>query len=129
MSRVHINAYVCKLRLLQYGLVDEVAVIDTMGTGKADKKKGAKHDGDSSSDEESEENLVARRNAYVKRCIRDAQLAGKLSGLMAGSKNPVAAEQRRATVKEFFKDVGSFKKCASCQGYVVARALFFYACG
>lgn len=129
MGRVHINAYVCKLRLLQYGLVDEVAVIDTMGTGKADKKKGAKDDDDSNSEEETEENLVARRNAYVKRCIRDAQLGGKLSGLMSGSKNPIAAEQRRATVKEFFKEVSSFKKCASCQGYVVALVLFFSTCG
>lgn len=123
MSRLQINAYACKLRLLQYGLVDEVAVIDTMSAGKADKKKGAKDDDDSGSEGEDEENLIARRNAYVRRCVRDAQVGGKLKGLMSGSKNPVAAEQRRATVKDFFKDVAAVKKCATCHGYVVVLAI------
>lgn len=120
MSRVQINTYTCKLRLLQYGLVDEVGAIDTMGAGKGDKKKGGKDQDDSESEGEDDEDLITRRNAYVKRCIRDAQLGGKLKGLMAGSKNPVAAEQRRATVKDFFKDVASVKKCTSCSGYVFA---------
>lgn len=119
MSRVQINTYACKLRLLQYGLVDEAGAIDTMGAGKGDKKKGVKDQDDSESEVEDDEDLISRRNAYVKRCIRVAQTGGKLKGIMAGSKNPIAAEQRRATVKEFFKDVGSVKKCTSCSGYAI----------
>ncbi|ODM18657.1 hypothetical protein SI65_05274 [Aspergillus cristatus] len=114
MSRVQINAYVCKLRLLQYGLVDEAGVIDSMGTGKTDKKK-SKDEG-SDSEEEDEEDLIERRNTYVKKCIREAQASGRLKGLMAGAKNPIATEQRRTVVKEFFKDIVSFKKCANCSG-------------
>lgn len=116
MSRVQINAYVCKLRLLQYGLVDEAGVIDSMGTGKADKKK-SKDEGSDSEDED-EEDLIERRNTYVKKCIREAQASGRLKSLMAGAKNPIATEQRRTVVKEFFKDIVSFKKCANCSGYV-----------
>ncbi|KAI9931950.1 hypothetical protein MW887_009451 [Aspergillus wentii] len=116
MSRVNVNAYVCKLRLLQYGLVDETAVIDSMGTGKTDKKKPAKDGEGSSSEDEDEDDLIAKRNSYVKKSIREAQASGKLQGLMAGAKNPIAAEQRRAVVKEFFKDIVSIKKCTNCSG-------------
>lgn len=117
MSRVQINAYICKLRLLQYGLVDEVATIDTMGSdkGAGKPKKGAE---DSGSEEEDTDDLMERRNAFVKRCIRKAQMEGKIQGFMTGSKSPIAAERRREVVKEFFKDIVSVKKCTSCSGYV-----------
>ncbi|KAL2006706.1 hypothetical protein VTN00DRAFT_9374 [Thermoascus crustaceus] len=115
MSRVQINAYICKLRLLQYGLVDEVATIDTMGSGKGagKSKKGAE---DSDSEEEDTDDLMERRNAFVKRCIRKAQMEGRIQGFMTGSKSPIAAERRREVVKEFFKDIASVKKCTSCSG-------------
>ncbi|KAF9890317.1 hypothetical protein FE257_005983 [Aspergillus nanangensis] len=114
MSRTQINTYSCKLRLLQYGLVDEVAEIDSMGA-KDGKKKNA--DGsDSEEEEEDDDDIMAKRNAFVKKSIREAQKSGKLRGLMSGAKNPVAAEQRRAVIGEFFKAIGSVKKCTSCSG-------------
>ncbi|KAL5691110.1 hypothetical protein EMGR_007251 [Emarellia grisea] len=116
MARVQINAYVCKLRLLQYGLVDEVEAIEAMGTGQGNKKKSAKDADDSGSEEEDDDDLVARRNAYVKKVIREAHAAGRLKGIMSGAKNPMAAEQRRTLVKQFFKDLVSIKKCSSCSG-------------
>lgn len=118
MSRVQTNAYVCKLRLLQYGLVDEYGAIDGMGPVKGDKKKSAK-DGEGSSDEDDDDDdLIERRNTYVKKCIREAQASGRLKDVMAGAKNPIATEQRRTVVKEFFREVVSFKKCTNCSGYV-----------
>jgi DNA-directed RNA polymerase I subunit RPA1 len=126
MSRTQVNAYTCKLRLLQYGLVDEVAVLESSGL-KKDKKKSAKDADDSESEDEDENDLVKRRNGFVKKSIREAQAAGKLKGLMAGAKNPIAAEQRRAVVREFFKDIVSIKKCANCSGYVaMSFPLFCY---
>ncbi|KAI2831338.1 hypothetical protein CBS147343_3907 [Aspergillus niger] len=116
MSRTNINSYSCKLRLLHYGLVDELAVIDTIGGKGSDKKKTNKDGEGSSSEEEDDDDIIARRNSYVKKCIRQAQADGRLRGLMSGSKNPLAAEQRRALVREFFKDIGAVKKCASCSG-------------
>lgn len=115
MSRVQINAYTCKLRLLQYGLVDEVAAIDDMGlnkTGGKSKKAGE----ESEEEEEDAEDLMARRLAFVKRAISRAQKEGKVQGFMTGAKSPVAAEQRRVVVKEFFKEIASVKKCTSCSG-------------
>lgn len=118
MSRTQINVYTCKLRLLQYGLVDEAAAIDDLSKKKGDKKKGKDADGSSSEDED-EEDLIAKRNSFVQKAIRAAKAAGKLDNLMSGIKNPIASEERRTMVKDFFKDLVSIKKCASCKGYVL----------
>lgn len=119
MSRTQINVYACKLRLLQHGLVDEAAVVDTLSKKKGS-KKGKDADG-SSSEEEDEEDLIAKRNHYVQRVIREAKAAGRLEGLMSGIKNPIASEERRTMVKDFFKELVSIKKCANCKGYVLRQ--------
>ncbi|KAE8153905.1 beta and beta-prime subunits of DNA dependent RNA-polymerase [Aspergillus avenaceus] len=114
MSRTQVNAYTCKLRLLQYGLTDEVAVLESMSVKKD--KKSTKEADDSGSDDEDEDDLVKRRNLFVRKSIREAQASGKLKGIMSGAKNPIAAEQRRALVRDFFKDIVSIKKCQNCSG-------------
>lgn len=119
MSRTQINAYECKLRLLQYGLVDELVELDQIGSGKDTKKSRKGGEGSGSEDEDmDDEDIIARRNAFVKKSIREAQAAGKLQGVLSGAKNPLAAEQRRAVIGEFFKAIVAIKKCANCSGYV-----------
>lgn len=109
--------YTCKLRLYQYGLTDEVAKLDGMGTVKGTKPKAGKATGDDSDDEmDDPESIMEKRNAYVNRCIKEAKKDGRLEGLMAGAKNPIAAEARRDLVKTFFKDINSYKKCTNCSG-------------
>ncbi|KAL3475907.1 hypothetical protein BJX99DRAFT_258986 [Aspergillus californicus] len=115
MSRTQINLYSCKLRLLQYGLVDAAEVVDSMGTKTPKSKKSKDADGSDDEDED-EDDVLSRRNAYVKKCIREAQAAGMLNEILAGAKNPLALERRRSLIKEFFKDVVAAKKCASCSG-------------
>jgi hypothetical protein len=94
-----------------------------MGNGQGNKKSGKDAD-DSGSEEDDDDDLVARRNAYVKKVIREAHTAGRLKGIMSGAKNPMAAEQRRTLVKQFFKDLVSIKKCSSCSGYVMSLSHF-----
>lgn len=110
--------YSCKLRLLQYGLTDEVAVVDGMGTIKGAKAKTAKATADDSEDDEEDddESIMGKRSAYVEKAIKEAKKSGKLDGLMAGAKNPIAAEHRRELVKTFLKDITSNRKCANCNG-------------
>lgn len=116
--------YTCKLRLLQFGLVDEVAVVESMGTIKGATSKPGK--GDDSEDEEDDESMMEKRLAYVDRSINEAKKDGRLVGLMTGAKNPIAAEQRRDLVKNFLKDINSYRKCSNCSGYVKnhPRSLF-----
>ncbi|KAI9370808.1 hypothetical protein BJX61DRAFT_513951 [Aspergillus egyptiacus] len=116
MSRTEINLYTCKLRLLQYGLVDAADFISSMGTSTPKSKKTKNADGSDEEDEEDEDDVISRRNTYVKKCIREAQAAGLLKSIMAGWKNPLAMDKRRTLIKEFFRDVVAAKKCASCSG-------------
>lgn len=124
MARSQVNLYTCKLRLLQYGLVDEVAEVDAIGSVKGAKSKAGKTNGDDSgADEEQDddETVMEKRTAYVNRRIKEAKKDGRLDGFMAGAKNPIAAEQRRDLVKTFLKDINSNRKCANCSGYVPQR--------
>ncbi|KAL4996608.1 hypothetical protein BDV10DRAFT_108805 [Aspergillus recurvatus] len=116
MSRTQINIYACKLRLLQYGLVQQVAFIDSMGAKSPKSRKGKDADGSDDEEDEDDDDVISRRNAYVKKCIREAQAAGLLKSVMAGAKNPLAMEKRRELIKDFFKDVVAAKKCAHCSG-------------
>jgi DNA-directed RNA polymerase I subunit RPA1 len=117
MSRDQVNMYICKLRLLQYGLTDEVAQVDAMGAVKGGKSKAGKATGDDSDDEEDDpDSIMEKRINYVNRCIKEAKKDGRLEGLMAGAKNPIAAEARRDLVKTFFKDINSNRKCTNCSG-------------
>ncbi|KAJ5658746.1 DNA-directed RNA polymerase I subunit [Penicillium longicatenatum] len=114
MSRAQVNMYTCKLRLLQFGLVDEVAVVESMGSVKGATSKPGK--GEDSEDEEDDESMMEKRLAYVDRSIKEAKKDGRLVGLMTGAKNPIAAEQRRDLVKNFLKDINSYRKCSNCSG-------------
>ncbi|KAL2823350.1 hypothetical protein BDW59DRAFT_97860 [Aspergillus cavernicola] len=116
MSRTQLNLYTCKLRLLQYGLVDAAVHVDSMGAKAPKSKKAKDADGSDEEDDEDEDDLITRRNTYAKKCIREAQAAGMLKSVMAGAKNPLAMDKRRSLIKEFFKDVVAAKKCASCSG-------------
>ena len=110
--------YTCKLRLLQYGLLDEVAVVDSMGSIKGGSSKNKKSKDDESEEEDDDLSIMEKRTAYVNKSIREAKKDGRLDGVMAGAKNPIAAEHRRELVKTFLKEINSYRKCANCSGYV-----------
>ncbi|OQD78344.1 hypothetical protein PENDEC_c001G02119 [Penicillium decumbens] len=118
MSRANVNLYTCKLRLLQYGLTDEVAAVEAIGSNEGAKSGSKKDTGDASDDDEEDddETVMEKRIAHVERCIKEAKKDGRLDGLMAGAKNPIAAEQRRDVVKTFLKDINGNRKCYNCSG-------------
>jgi DNA-directed RNA polymerase I subunit RPA1 len=113
LSRSQINIYACKLRLLRYGLVEEAT---TVGAMELRKGKGGKGSDSEDSEDEDEDDLIKRRNAFVKKCIHNLPPESRSQTHMLRSKNPVAAELRRDTVRDFLKEVSSAKKCATCSG-------------
>ncbi|KAJ5575382.1 DNA-directed RNA polymerase I subunit [Penicillium hetheringtonii] len=116
MSRASVNLYTCKLRLLQYGLTEEVAKVEEIGSAKAANSKSQADKGDSDSEQEDDDSIMEKRSAFVTRCIKEAKKSGKLDGLMSGAKNPIAAEHRRELVKTFLKDINGNRKCYNCNG-------------
>lgn len=132
ISRLSINDYICKLRLLQYGLVDEAAQIDAIGqkiqslSDKREKRaKGV--DSDSNSDINSDvgepgntvqvdpEELIEKRKAFTRKCLKMIKSQGTHEQTL-GAKDPVAAEERRRLLRTFFKDIVNTKNCTSCHG-------------
>ncbi|EED21466.1 DNA-directed RNA polymerase I subunit (Rpa190), putative [Talaromyces stipitatus ATCC 10500] len=109
IARVEINAYACKLRLLQYGLVDQTAEIDKIGEYGQDAAVDADENGNVDP-----QTKMELRNKFVRKCIREAQKQGDSGAFFGGAKNPVAAEQRRELIKEFFKELAKGKICKSC---------------
>jgi DNA-directed RNA polymerase I subunit RPA1 len=132
INRVQINDYICKLRLLQYGLVDEAAQIDKIGQKAPGASQthgrsinGVGSDKDSDDDLEADEpgntieidpeDLIDKKKAFTRKCIKQAKKGGAHEP-MSGSKDPVAAEERRNLLRTFFKDIVAAKNCSSCHG-------------
>jgi len=133
MSRAEVNRYVCKLRLLQYGLLKEVAELDEIQSKKAleQTKSGNDRYGDdvmkdtsdqsldesSSKEDDSDgdshvDSLLKKRNAFVSECIK----RHRQSGGSTTTKTSTIYEVRKILIREFLKDIGKGKRCQSCKG-------------
>lgn len=108
-----LHKYVCKLRLLQHGFIHEAHEIDSIGENEL-AIEGVP--GDSEAEEEGNESIdgVTRaREAFVRDCLRNGKTK---RGETRRGKHEGATELRREVLKEFFKDIGPKRACASCGG-------------
>ena len=108
MSRKEVNRYLSKLRLLQHGLLGAAEEIDNIEVTKSQDNA----DGRSESEEESGvDNVIRRRNAFVKKSIKAAA-----PWEWEREKNEGVAEARRVVVKSFLKSITSSRVCGNCSG-------------
>lgn len=115
-----INRYICKLRLVEHGLVKQVEELDNIRLGSAETKglSGSAEglEGESQdSQEEDEESLKRRRNDFVRKAIRGAGGARNRAAV-ASEKVEAVSEVRRGIVKEFLASITKGKACGSCKG-------------
>jgi DNA-directed RNA polymerase I subunit RPA1 len=111
MSRKEINRYLCKLRLIQHGLVGAAEEVENIEVSPQSQEAG-----DSNSEEEAEsaiDNVIRRRNAFVKKSIKAAK---ESPWEWQREKNEGVAEARRVVVKAFLKQITSSKNCGNCGG-------------
>lgn len=111
MSRKEVNRYLCKLRLIQHGLLSAAEEIDTIEVSQKDQE--GEEDSDDSGEESAINSVVRRRNAFVKKSIKAAK---ETSWEWRREKNEGVAEARRAVVKDFMKDINSTRICGNCRG-------------
>ncbi|KAM3079677.1 hypothetical protein ACMFMG_006090 [Clarireedia jacksonii] len=110
MSRKEVNRYVCKLRLIQHGLLSAAEEIENIEVAQP------KLDADGASDSEEEtsvDSVIRRRNAFVKKEIKAAKASG---WEWRREKHEGVAEARRVVVKSFMKAITAGKACGNCQG-------------
>ena len=98
MSRKEVNRYLCKLRLIQHGLLGAAEEVDNIEVSQTKDEENT-----SGSEEESDvDSVIRRRNAFVKRIIKAAKAD---PWEWKREKNEAVAEARRTVVKAFMKAI------------------------
>jgi DNA-directed RNA polymerase I subunit RPA1 len=109
MSRKEVNRYICKLRLIQQGLLSAAEEVDNIEISQAKDEENT-----SGSEEESAvDSVIRRRNAFVKKTIKAAKAD---PWEWRREKNEAVAEARRTIVKAFMKAISTGKVCGNCSG-------------
>lgn len=127
MARIEVNRFICKLKLIRYGLVGEAEEIDSMhlrpkrGTNGFTEDGEEHADNDSGSEAEDADDLIERRIQFVKHAVKRAGEGAQRATL--AQKNEAVALERRAVIKDFMTSMTKPKKCANCQGLVYALTL------
>lgn len=123
MAKSVVNRYICKLKLIQHGLLLEAQQLDdiqikTKSTIALGKGKSAAPDeegpGDEieTEDEDDMDSFFARRERFVNRAIRRNKAN---QSNWNSAKVMSVAEERRGLVKEFLADIMKPRKCNRCQ--------------
>ena len=117
-----VHRYVCKLRLVEFGLLEEAADLDNIQTSsrtaKANRTDQSTIDQSTASSDLSEDDsdrIIQRRNLFVKRSIKSG---GGRRELAEASKDKVEAVfvERRAIIKDFLANITKPKTCGTCKG-------------
>ncbi|KAK4226975.1 hypothetical protein QBC38DRAFT_478950 [Podospora fimiseda] len=123
LPRREVHRFACMFRLLQYGLLREAQMIDSMadnGLGDAIKNltldEVPKLESDEAEDETSTIDETTRaREAYVRQVLKEYKTKISAGDIKKG-KHEGASEMRRFLVKEFLGLMVKEKKCRSCDG-------------
>ena len=112
------NRFTCKLRLLEHGLVGEVAELENIqirGRGAKvvfDGMTNEENEVESESEEEELDNLISRRESFVKQAIKRVR-----GGMDLGKeKIEYISEVRRGVIKDFMSASTKVKTCGRCKG-------------
>ncbi|OAA68905.1 DNA-directed RNA polymerase I subunit RPA1 [Cordyceps fumosorosea ARSEF 2679] len=112
-----LHKYMCKLQLLQHGLVQEAHIIDAIGESglaDADDLEASVSDGSEAEDDTgSIDNVTRKRQKYVDQCLRGNK---KTMRDIKKGKHEGAGQMRREVIKEFLAEVTKRRECASCNG-------------
>ncbi|PFH55530.1 hypothetical protein XA68_18111 [Ophiocordyceps unilateralis] len=111
-----IHKYSCKLRLLQYGLVNEAHLVGCIAENDlAIDFQIDLHLGEEQADEDgvSMGSVIQTREAFVRRCL--LEFKSKRINVVK-DKHEGATELRRELIKDFLRDINRTKLCAGCGG-------------
>lgn len=120
MHRAEIHRFSCKLQLLQHGLLQEAEELENINSGKnissgEEVNDGEKDGNDEDSDEDNEQTLREKRNAFVKHAIQQAS-DSSLQFKSRIEKVALISGRRRAIIKEFLAAAVKGSTCGTCKG-------------
>jgi DNA-directed RNA polymerase I subunit RPA1 len=114
MSRKDVNLYVCKLRLIQHGLLDSVERLEDIEHVLDDPAVSpAKAQTSDSEDQNDSNDIIERRLRFVRMVLKEAK---SNPWDWKTQKNEGVAAARRDVVKTFLKAITLSRQCGNCNG-------------
>ncbi|KAL9125817.1 MAG: hypothetical protein Q9217_005037 [Psora testacea] len=116
-----VNRFICKLRLIEYGLIGEVEDLEMISMKDGGPKlNGANGHSSEDAEQDSEpedgtEDLRRRRNDFVKRAVKKHGGRKHLESLDRAKVESIF-ESRRGVIKEFLAASTKTKTCGTCKG-------------
>ncbi|KAF4982550.1 hypothetical protein FZEAL_1861 [Fusarium zealandicum] len=117
LPQKELHKYVCKLKLLQHGLIEEAHMVGVIGENDLAIELGDFSELESEAEEEGDnssiDNVTRARDKYVDKCLRGIKVK---RGEAKRGKHEGANEMRREVVKEFLAEITKRRICSSCGG-------------
>ena len=117
LHRPELHRYICKLKLIQHGLLREAEELEENVRPKSARIKGISDMDDQaeSVESEDEDDLTEQRNKYVRDKIKAVAGSNHKIGLSA-EKIEAISEERRKVVKDFLVVITKNRSCGNCKG-------------
>lgn len=124
LNALEVHRYECRLKLIQYGLLEELAELDNMLVAG----KLLPHDADADDEDdddggaatgslsEAKRELRQRREEFVDTAVATAISTGRTAA--SGTHTALVMEERKRTVHEFYRRILSRPKCDNCGMYL-----------
>lgn len=111
MSRKEVNRYLCKLRLIQHGLLSAAELVDNLEV-PMEKKDGTPVPNECEN-ESPAESVIRARNRFVKKSLKMYKIS---SNNLGSEKNEGISAARRMEIKSFLKSITVGRTCGNCNG-------------
>ncbi|KAF5027520.1 hypothetical protein F66182_369 [Fusarium sp. NRRL 66182] len=117
LPQKELHKYVCKLKLLQHGLIQETHMVGVIGENDLAIELGDFSELESEAEEEggtnSIDSVTRARDKYVDKCLSGIKVK---RGDTKRGKHEGSSEMRREIIKEFLAEITKRRVCASCGG-------------
>ena len=113
MKRIQVARYICKLRLVRYGLLKELNELDEVEHQVTKTPLEVNTGSDEESDGDADtKHIQAQLESWTNRIITLARKEGRISE----QKSEATNHARRMIIAEFMQEITKSKKCGSCGG-------------
>ncbi|KAI1499461.1 DNA-directed RNA polymerase-like protein [Biscogniauxia marginata] len=111
MRRADISLVACKLRLLQFGLIDAANHLDDITPDTTDIQIDDQELPDADQENSTIDRVILLRQAYTERVLRTHRIG---TADIRKGKHEGASEARREVLKSFLRDMTKGRTCATC---------------
>lgn len=113
LSAKDLHLYICKLKLIQHGFLQEAHIVGSIGDSTLNDEVEDIEDSEAEEEHNSMDVVIRKREKYVKSCLSSHKLS-RADAKKDKHEGPSA--MRQEVIKEFLVDITRKRECASCHG-------------